>query len=205
MRKCVFRSRSGRAANRGARISRANFRRLRLEFPQDGPTGTPFSALKKVKLVTHCGALDDESPRLRIACDLELLLYQVFNRVSPQSFRVRPLDVTYVDTDRGQQTQVHPGFLIEPEGALAKRLDIKEVDVVAFAPRTSTRAGESRRGVRVHGRQHRLFVAARSGGRPLLPQHRLARAAQRRCWSRCRTISTRRASSTRRTRSRCLH
>ncbi len=38
---------------------------LRLNFPKDGPAGTPFSTLNKVKLVTHCGPLRQRARAVR--------------------------------------------------------------------------------------------------------------------------------------------
>ncbi len=111
-----------------------DFPPLRLNFPKGGPTGTPFSALKKVKLVTHCGPLGTERAQFTNRIQLEMLLYRVFNRISPSSFHVRPLDVTYVDTNHANKRGLHPGFLIEPEDVLATRLGTKVADVVSIAP-----------------------------------------------------------------------
>ena len=105
---------------------------LRLNFAKDAASGTPFAGLNKVKLVTHCGPLGTERPQFAGRVELELLLYRAFNRLSPSSFRVRPLVITYVDTDHHAKQSVHPGFLIEPEDVLAKRLGAKTADVVAI-------------------------------------------------------------------------
>jgi hypothetical protein len=107
---------------------------LRLNFPKDGPAGTPFSTLNKVKLVTHCGPLDSDRPQFAQRVELEMLLYRAFNRLSATSFRVRPLDITYVDTGRDNKRFAQPGFLIEPENVLAKRYDAKAADVVSITP-----------------------------------------------------------------------
>jgi len=105
---------------------------LRLNFPKGGPPGTPFSELNKVKLVTHCGRLGVANPAYVSRVELELLLYRVFNRISPKSFRARPLDITYIDSDRGGDSSEHPGFLIEPEAMLATRLQTELADVTAI-------------------------------------------------------------------------
>ena len=105
---------------------------LRLNFPENGPPGTPFSGLDKVKLVTHCGMLGASNPAFAARVELELLLYRVFNRISPTSLRVRPLDITYVDSDRGGDRSEHGGFLIEPEAMLAARLQTEPAEVTAI-------------------------------------------------------------------------
>jgi len=98
---------------------------LRLNFPKDTPSGTPFSGLDKVKLVTHCGRIGETGAAYATRVELELLLYRVFNRVSATSLRVQPLEVTYVDTEKGGKHSTHAAFLIEPEEWLAKRRELR--------------------------------------------------------------------------------
>jgi len=112
--------------------SACHFPPLRLNFPKNAAASTPFDGLDKVKLVTQCGRLGDADPAYATRVRLELLLYRVFNRVSPQSLRVRELAVTYVDTDHGSKRSVEQAFLIEPDEMLAKRLGMKRVDVEAI-------------------------------------------------------------------------
>ena len=106
---------------------------LRLNFSKSSAAGTPFAELDKVKLVTHCGRLGDSNIAYANRVRLELLLYRVFNRVSPTSLRVRPLDLTYIDTDRDdKRSGVQAGFLIEPEEMLARRVGAEAADVDAI-------------------------------------------------------------------------
>ena len=58
----------------------------------------------------------------------------MFNRISPASFRIRPLDITYIETDNDNHKTTHPGFLIEPEEMLAARLGAKPTNVTAITP-----------------------------------------------------------------------
>ncbi len=106
-----------------------DFPPLRLNFPKDTPPGTPFSGLDKVKLVTHCGRLGGTAAAYATRVELELLLYRVFSRISESSLRVRPLDITYVDTDRDGKRSAHVAFLIEPEEWLAKRRGARPANV----------------------------------------------------------------------------
>ncbi len=98
---------------------------LRLNFPKEIPQGTPFAGLDKVKLVTHCGRLGETRSEYATRLELEMQLYRVFGLLSPTSLRVRPLDITYVDTDHNGKRSAHVGFLIEPEAWLAKRRDVR--------------------------------------------------------------------------------
>jgi len=98
---------------------------LRLNFPKDTPQGTPFAGLDKVKLVTHCGRLGETRSEYATRVELEMQLYRVFGLLSPTSLRVRPLDVTYVDTDHNGKRSAHVAFLIEPDAWLAKRRDVR--------------------------------------------------------------------------------
>ena len=118
--------------NSRRRQTACHFPPLRLNFAKNGPVGTPFAGLDKAKLVTHCGRLGDPDPAYARRVRLELLLYRAFNRVSPKSFRVRELTVTYVDTDHGAKRSVEPAFLIEPDEMLAARLGMKRIDVDAI-------------------------------------------------------------------------
>jgi hypothetical protein len=118
--------------NSRRRQTACHFPPLRLNFPKGAPHDTPFTGLDKVKMVTHCGRLGDSDPQYATRVRLELLLYRVFNRVSPQSLRVRELTVTYVDADHGNRRSVQPAFLIEPEEMLATRLGMRRIDVEAI-------------------------------------------------------------------------
>ena len=105
---------------------------LRLNFPKDAPSGTPFSGLDKIKLVTHCGRIGETSSAYATRVELELLAYRVFNRISPTSLRVQPLEVTYVDTEKSGKRSTHAAFLIEPEEWLAKRREMRVAKVASI-------------------------------------------------------------------------
>jgi hypothetical protein len=100
---------------------------LRLDFATEAVVDTPFARLDKVKLVTHCTQLGKVDRNAVQRQRLELLVYRLFNRMTDASFRVRPLEIDYVDTDRKERTTHHSGFLIEPEADLARRLGLAPV------------------------------------------------------------------------------
>lgn len=53
----------------------------------------------------------------------EYLCYKIYNMISPVSFRVRLMRMTYVDTGRKNRQSEGWAFAIEPEEMLAQRLD----------------------------------------------------------------------------------
>jgi hypothetical protein len=74
--------------------------------------------VKRIKIVTHCkGAKAYEEYVLK-----EFLAYKIYNILSPVSFRVRLLRMTYVDTGRKNKISEAWAFMIEPEDMLAERV-----------------------------------------------------------------------------------
>lgn len=102
------------------------FAPLRLNFDKGATGKTLFRKIDKIKLVTHCR---DGSNRYSQGVLREYLAYRVFNVMTEQSFRVRLLQVTYVDTDGKSADRVEFAFLIEPRERLAKRLDVKALEI----------------------------------------------------------------------------
>lgn len=75
--------------------------------------------INRIKIVTHCkGSVAYEEYVLK-----EYLCYKIYNIISPNSFRVRLVRMTYVDTGRNNKTSEGWAFMIEPEQMLAHRLD----------------------------------------------------------------------------------
>lgn len=72
---------------------------------------------KKIKIVTHCG----DSKSYRDLVLKEYLAYRIYNILSPVSFRVRLIDMTYVDTGRKGKITHTWAFMIEPEEMVAER------------------------------------------------------------------------------------
>jgi len=73
----------------------------------------------RIKIVTHCkGSQAYEEYVLK-----EYLCYKIYNIISPVSFRVRLVRMTYVDTGRKNKVTEGWAFMIEPEEMLAERLD----------------------------------------------------------------------------------
>ncbi len=111
--------------------ARGNFRRGHCMFP---PIHLNFSThpiqnkvlkgTKKLKLVTHCSTLKEYKNYIL----KEYLAYKMYNVLSDNSFRVKLLHITYIDTGKKKKFYQQYGFLIEPIDLVAKRNSSIEVD-----------------------------------------------------------------------------
>ena len=73
----------------------------------------------KIKIVTHCNY-----NREYISYVLkEYLTYKIYNIISPNSFKVRLLQISYIDTGRKNKIYTTWAFMIEPIQKLAERLN----------------------------------------------------------------------------------
>lgn len=106
--------------------------RLRFEDPTD-----VFAGQDRLKLVTHCRNGDRGDANVME----EYVAYRAFSLLSPVSFRVRPLWITYSDTEGRLEERAHRrfGFLIEPAEQLAMRtggilLELKGVSFSRLDP-----------------------------------------------------------------------
>ena len=97
---------------------------LRVAFPDKPDAQSLFHRNGRIKLVTHCRDNDrSEQTVLR-----EYTAYRLYNRVTPESLRVRLARITYVDD--GKAVAERLGFFIEDVDDAARRLGRKEVDIV---------------------------------------------------------------------------
>jgi hypothetical protein len=118
----------GAEATRPVQVrARGNFRRarencnfppLRLNFPQSQMDGTVFDGQDRLKLVTPCQ--DNRGDYQRYVLD-EYLAYKVLNLLTPASYRVRLVEVTYEDVNDDYGPRTKYGFLIESDERLAER------------------------------------------------------------------------------------
>ncbi len=112
-----------------------SFPPLRLNLQESQPRGTVFDGQDKLKLVTHCH--DRESYEQNVL--EEYLAYRIYNQLTPASFLVRPVEITYLDSSGESGSITKMGFLIEDEEQLAARiggtyLDIPGARATAFEP-----------------------------------------------------------------------
>lgn len=111
-----------------SRVRLCRFPPFRLNFPRNSVADTVFAGLDKVKMVTHCRPDEDHAENSLLN---EYLAYRIFNLVSPASYRVRLLRVTYVDTEGKAKDlgRAYQAFLIEPDRQLTYRLGGEVLDV----------------------------------------------------------------------------
>ena len=101
-----------------------SFPPLKLNFKKKELKQRRLKKWDKVKLVMQC-IEDDEGMYLIYK---EYLTYKLYSIVSPYSFRVQLLNINYKDTATGA-TGSMPGFIIESEEELGKRLNLKECEL----------------------------------------------------------------------------
>jgi len=95
-----------------------NFPPLRLDFPEGQMEGTVFEGQNRLKLVTPCQDNRDEYQRYVFD---EYLAYKVLNLLTPASYRVRLVEITYEDVNGDYDVRTKFGFLIEADERMAER------------------------------------------------------------------------------------
>ncbi len=114
--------------------TRGNYRRdpehcdfapIRLNFLKGQVKGTLFDGQDKLKLVTHCRSKSTSFPQHVLR---EYLAYRFFAELTPISYSVRLLNITYIDTEGGT-TLTRPAFVIEDDEDVADRNDLKVVEI----------------------------------------------------------------------------
>ena len=103
--------------------TRGNFRRklgnctyppIMLYFtPGDSLASSIFAGQKKLKLVVPC--------RSNEHIIKEWLAYQLYNKLTPESFRARLVNIHVEDTKKSKQSEVIYGILLEDEDDMARR------------------------------------------------------------------------------------
>jgi hypothetical protein len=102
-----------------------NFPPLKLWFDKEQVKGTVFRGQGSLKMVTHC----KDNKGFEQYYIKEYLSYRIYNLITPYSFRVRPLMVTYIDSERDPKPEEFFGFLIEDIDDVAKRNGLKELEI----------------------------------------------------------------------------
>ena len=107
------------------RLSVCKFPPTKLMFEKDASAATPFHGNKSLKLVRPCDS-DERSEQYVVK---EMLAYHIYNLITPRSFKVRPLAVTYVDSAGRASDGPHFGYLVEDDSELAKRNHLQKLEV----------------------------------------------------------------------------
>lgn len=105
-----------------SRLRLCNYPPVKLKFDREATAGTLFDNQRSLKLVTQCTR--DISAADWVA--LEFAAYRAYNAVTPNSYRVRRLEVTWRDTRSGKE-RVQPAFLIESDKQAAQRLGVENI------------------------------------------------------------------------------
>lgn len=111
--------------------SNCNFPPLRLNFPRGDMDGTVFEGQNHLKLVTPCR--DNSDDYQRYVFD-EYLAYRVLNLLTPASYRVRLVHVTYEDINDDYGPKTKYGFLIESDDQMAERNRATSLEVPQMHP-----------------------------------------------------------------------
>ncbi len=112
-----------RISTRGnSRLQECRFPPLSVVLKKKQVAGTLFEGQKKLKLVTHCASTTMFAQYLL----QEYSIYRAFRVLTDTSFRVRLVDVTYVDTERPGHTIDARAFFIESIGEVADRLQLRQ-------------------------------------------------------------------------------
>ena len=88
---------------------------LRLNFVTKQAKGTVFAKQDKLKLVTHC---KNAYEQLVLK---EYLLYRAYNLLTDRSYRVRFVEITYVDSAQNRAPVSRYAFFIEDKESMAER------------------------------------------------------------------------------------
>jgi hypothetical protein len=114
---------------------KCKFPPLWVNFDKAALEGTVLAGQNKLKLVTHCESLTGKETAGADELWLEYLAYRFMNLISDQSFRVRPLRITYVESGDDEENP-HPGFFIEHKKRLSDRLGMPVSDLHSISPST---------------------------------------------------------------------
>lgn len=115
---------------RGAfrRIKCSDVPPLKLNFKKSELEAMGLARYDDLKLVPQCIADDEQAKETLLK---EYLAYKLYNDVSPYSFRVQLLRITYKDTATGEKDKQW-AFLIEDAAQLRNRLDAEKIESTAF-------------------------------------------------------------------------
>jgi hypothetical protein len=108
-----------------------DFPPLQIHFHAKSTAGTPFEALKKIKIVTHCQNNDSNFNQYVIQ---EYLFYKVYNIITDHSFKVRLAKIKYVDLSGNYEDMEKYAFFLENPEHIAQRLNGAILDIHDLDP-----------------------------------------------------------------------
>ncbi|TXF89078.1 hypothetical protein FUA23_12385 [Neolewinella aurantiaca] len=106
------------------RRQRCEYAPLKLDFGKKDLRNAGLEDWDKYKLVSTCSS----DPMAKDLVIKEYLAYRIYNVLTPQSFRVQRVLITYVDANGNYPERTEEGFIIEDVDEMAARLGGKEVE-----------------------------------------------------------------------------
>lgn len=106
------------------RRQRCEFAPLKLDFGKKDLDKAGLEEWDKYKLVSTCSS----DPLAKNLVLKEYLAYRAYNILTPQSFRVQRVLITYVDVNGNHPDRTEEGFIIEDTDEMAARLGGKEIE-----------------------------------------------------------------------------
>lgn len=100
-----------------------DFAPIRLNFRTEQVMDTLFAGQDKLKMVTHC---QSRNPYYRQLVLREYLAYRILNLITDKSYRVRLLQINYIDTEGGKPRE-RLGFVLEDDDHVARRNGLQVV------------------------------------------------------------------------------
>lgn len=122
------------------RLRYCRFPPLRIRFAKAATEGSDFQGQRSLKMVTHCRP----GQQFEQYYVQEMLAYRIYNLLTERSYRVRPLDITYIDSAGGKPNGPRFAFLIEDTGDMARRNGMKPDKAPKFTPGDFDAAAMSR-------------------------------------------------------------
>lgn len=121
--------------------TRGNYRRdicklppLRLNFKKKDVAGTTCDGIDKMKMVLPCRWKTDSYNEL---VKIEYLAYRLYRALTDSSFRVRPVQVHFVDTKEKYEPFDQFCFFIEPLDMLEQRIGGWEIETKRIHPNST--------------------------------------------------------------------
>ena len=107
------------------RLRVCKFPPLKIHFDKEKMKGTEFRGNKSLKLVTYC----DTNKKYEQYYVKEYLVYRIYNLITEYSFRVKPMMIEYKNSEKSGDSVTRFGFLIEDTDDVAKRNDLKKLEI----------------------------------------------------------------------------
>ena len=126
----TYENRNGETITRKMKVKpRGKYRRMVCDFPtiklnfsKKELKADGMAKYDDYKVVTHC--LDDKKESKENVLR-EYLVYKMYNILSPKSYQVKFLNITYVDSKGEKHKLKRTGFLIEDTGELEDRIGVE--------------------------------------------------------------------------------